>query len=681
MRKSLLMLLMLLVSIVSFADSHGSGIASATDISQKGVAYEYSFTESAGNVRFTITPNGAGVVGYVTPTNIEYNIGTQGYATGDEITWENLSEGTIIRLTCWWAVAGGRSTTPEISYKVGAAGGEVQTLNSIALDKPIMGLQGNVNVIALDVDGLTYSGDIVYSISGGAALSNTGNTLTISAENTGNYTITATAGDVTKTAVITLIEPATTPTEPSASVFAYYSDAYNATLSQNGIADKNWNWKYNSYTEIDVAAGDKACLVIGAGTFGLNRGAKDVTEYTKFCADIYVTEDVQGHIEWEGSEFRPAMSLKAGWNHIEESLNGSANATWLQFYIGSASSNNHNFVIDNVYVSKSTDIAFSISVSDNVAMVKGRVTAADVEAVNSVDAMYIDMTGVTEIVDAIVLEPKNPNALIGVTGTHGAANAASALYDNLSGTRNMVIKDTYLFPVNKLQFIDANGVKQWMGEGSEIKFISTGSTGYKVTRSLKAKAFSTVYATAIVNNLPEGVTVWQAVGYDGNNITFNKINNIAAFLPCVVYNSNNEETKLSFEGTGDFDLFGWSTVNVAPHSVGTAAIQGNFKEFITDGTQWILQNAAADVNNGSASVVFNKANGAVVGPFRAYFTGLTAGAGAKFNGLEDVVTGINSVDANTGNDHRVYSINGTEVSGSNLAKGVYIKNGRKFVVK
>ena len=683
MKKIILMSLMIIVSLASFADASGSGIASATSASVNGVSYTYTFTETGSKVTFSITPNSTGVVGYVDPTNIDYNIGAAGSTTGNVISWDNLATGTIIRLTCWWAVAGGRSTTTEIAYKVGTTGNEVQVLSSFTIDKPINGMNCVLNALPIDADGMTYNGNIAYSISAGATLVQTGNSLTISTTTAGNYTITATAGDLSKTATISLINPAVTPSESLANVLAYYSDTYNATLAQNGISDKPWNWQYDSYSEIKLADNNYACLVKGAGTFGLNRSAKDITAYSKFCADIYVSEPLTGFILWESSSFRTDLNLNAGWNHIEVALTGaSTNATWLQFYIGTESNHKYNYVIDNVYVSTSTEIPLSISTKDNVATVKGHLTVADVAQINAADAMNIDLTNVTEIDEGVVINPLNPNALVYVSGTSGSPAVASALYDNIVGTKNMVVKNTWIYSVNKLQFTDSNGVKQWMGEGSDMKFISTGTTGYKVTRSLKAKSFSTVYTTSVVTALPEGITAWEAVGYDGSTLSCTKANNMAAFFPYVVYNANDVVTDFSFEGTGDFALLGWSTGNVAPHTVGSASFTGNFADLTADGTQWILQNATSSVAGGTASVVFNKANGATIGAFRAYFTGLTAGVQAKFIGIDEETAGINGINEVVFGNSKVYNLNGVEVyNASNLTKGVYIMNGKKFVVK
>lgn len=341
--------------------------------------------------------------------------------------------------------------------------------------------------------------------------------------------------------------------------------------------------------------------------------------------------------------------------------------------------------VDNIYFYNNGQGDFFMETVDGAATIGGTITPENVAQINEADVMAIDLTGVTAIEEGAIITPMHKNAIIIVTGTHGDTNVADAKYAALAGTPNMVVEDTWLFPVTQLQFTDDPFEPQWMGERSnhkDVKFLSTGSMGYKVTRTLPAKRFGTLYATSVVNaeDIPAGVTLWEATGYDGTTITFNKANIAAAFFPYVIYNANDEATDFSFSGTGDFNLVGWSTGNVAPHAVGEAAFQGNFATTTTDGTQWIIQNAEGQ-GTPNESVVFKKADGAQITAFRSYFTGLAANATAKFNNF-DAITGINTVDVSILNSDKIYNLNGMELKNSdNLKKGIYIVNGKKVIIK
>lgn len=311
----------------------------------------------------------------------------------------------------------------------------------------------------------------------------------------------------------------------------------------------------------------------------------------------------------------------------------------------------------------------------------GTITPENVVQVNEADAMALNLKGVTAIEDGVKIEPMHKNALIIVTGTHGETNAADAKYNATAGTPNMVVQDTWMFPVTQLQLIDDLTEPQWMGEGAAndgVRFISTGSTGYKVTRSLPAKQFGTIYTTNVVNaeDIPTGVTLWEAVGYDGTTISFNHANSAAAFSPYVIYNANDEATDFSFSGINDLNLLALSTGNVALHAVGDAAFQGNLSTITTDGTQWIIQNVEGQ-GTPNETVVFKRANSKKITAFRSYFTGLAAETSAKFNNF-DAITGINDVQVNTTNNGKVYNLNGMGLKNTgNSQKGIYIVNGKK----
>ena len=78
-------------------------------------------------------------------------------------------------------------------------------------------------------------------------------------------------------------------------------------------------------------------------------------------------------------------------------------------------------LFDNFYASKA-DIKFNITssgdVAKNIAKVVGPITAAEVEQINNVDAMNIDLTGVTSIEEGVKIQPLRKNAIIVISGTY-----------------------------------------------------------------------------------------------------------------------------------------------------------------------------------------------------------------------------------------------------------------------
>lgn len=214
-------------------------------------------------------------------------------------------------------------------------------------------------------------------------------------------------------------------------------------------------------------------------------------------------------------------------------------------------------LFDNIYATKA-DIKFNITTSGNVAKVVGHITAAEVEQINNVDAMNIDLTGVTTIEDGITIKPLRKNAIIVATGSVAdGVYSADSKYDAIKGMTNLVVLvDGYYHPLKQLEFVDIPGEPLWMGGLRDLNdFISTGNTGWKVTRTIPAHTHATVCVINAIDKIPANLRAWEAVGYDETTgIQFNKANVIGANFPYVVRNATDDDTDLSFTGTNDLNF-------------------------------------------------------------------------------------------------------------------------------
>lgn len=325
------------------------------------------------------------------------------------------------------------------------------------------------------------------------------------------------------------------------------------------------------------------------------------------------------------------------------------------------------------------DIKFNITTSGNVAKVVGPVTAANVEQINSADVMNIDLTGVTSIEDGVTIQPKHKNAIIIATGSVSeGVYSADSKFDPIKDMANVVVlaSDGYYHPLKQLEFVDIPGEPLWTGIRELNDFISTGSTGWKVTRTIKAGAHASVCVIMAIVNIPEGLSAWEAVDYDETvGLKFNKANVIGGNFPYIVRNTADHEIDLSFTGAGDINFKSYVNTEAYKKQIGSTNIWfcGNWKEKLeTNGTQWIVKN-----NDIHASVV--KANGTNISPFRAYFTGIPEGASAKLNFIDGEATGINGVNAEAAADGAIYNLAGQKVSAA--YKGIVIKNGKKYLMK
>lgn len=558
-----------------------------------------------------------------------------------------------------------------------------QTLKSISLSNSFTGAKSTLTTTVSPVasDGTAFSGEISYTISNGAHLTADGNNLTITADAEGTYTLTATCGEHTATAIVGFVGSTASPTDAAADVLAYYSDTYGVDPATVEVYNKGWEKGWGSSTEINLTESDKAMLVTGVGTWGLKKGIIDVTLYTKLCADVYALEEAPIKLNYEGTSVAEYTgTLKKGWNHIELPF-GDANRTsaeWVKFNIGNDAKHDYTVIFDNIYLSKE-GLGFSVTTTGNIAKVVGPVTAANVEQINSADVMNIDLTGVTSIEDGVTIQPKRKNAIIIATGsvTEGVYSADSK-FDPIKDMANVVVLvNGYYHPLKQLEFVDIPGEPLWTGIRELNDFISTGTTGWKVTRTIKTGAHASVCVIMAINKIPEGLSAWEAVDYDEIvGLKFNKVSgDIGANFPYIVRNTADHDIDLSFTGAGDINFKSFVNNEAFKMQVGSTNIWfcGNWKEaLVTDGTQWIVKNDGIH-----ASVV--KANGTKISPFRAYFTGIPEGASAKLNFIDGEATGINGVNAEAAADGAIYNLAGQKVSAA--YKGIVIKNGKKYLMK
>ena len=383
-------------------------------------------------------------------------------------------------------------------------------------------------------------------------------------------------------------------------------------------------------------------------------------------------------------------TLKKGWNHLEIALGDAVRtgAHWVKFNIGTDAKHDYTVLFDNIYATKA-DIKFNITTSGNVAKVVGPITAANVKQINNVNAMNIDLRGVSSIEEGVTLQPLRKNAIIVISGTYKeetidekkvCTTTADSKFDAIKDKKNFVVlaADGYYHPLKQLEFVDIPGEPFWTGGLRDLNdFISTGDTGWKVTRTIKAGDHASICVPFAITSIPEGLYVWEATNYDTKNniINFSKAVEVPGNFPCILRNTTDQDIKLNWTWTGDINFGNYVGKDANTRKLGNTNVYfcGNWKEvLVTDGNQWILQNDGIN-----ASIV--KANGTKISPFRAYFTGIPQGAPAKLNFDDKETTGITNVNAAESNDDTLYNLAGQKVNAA--YKGIVIKNGKKYLVK
>lgn len=704
--------------MTAFADATGSGVA--YDASKRScVSFDYAFTETAGTVTFTITSVDASKV--YQNSNDGNNVfiwdKTDGFKekAGKTLTWENVATGKEIKVQIMWPVAEGQAISEILTYTVA-------TVATPDTEKPVMAkaeattifdTKATLTLNATDNRNgtLTYKvtiGENSYTTTGSAGKDATIDITGLTAETKYNFSVTATdmAGNVSdaKTGTFTTAKALTltapdAPTVAANKVVSVLSGAYTAATT----------WSFGGWNQATVAENvtvDGAPMIhlskfnyIGLDGFsnqldlsGMTHMHFDVLPITMTGALGVTPILASGNPKEHSTKVGDANTFKAQqWKAVDIALSDFGldfiNNKVFQIKFDHGNSATDELYIANIYFYKKSADETDVTINKNVAKVAGPVTAANVEQINSADVMNIDLTGVTSIEDGVTIQPKRKNAIIVVSGTYSeetvegvktATTTADSKFDPIKGMANVVVlaSDGYYHPLKQLEFVDIPGEPLWTGIRELNDFISTGSTGWKVTRTIKAGAHASVCVIMAIDKIPEGLSAWEAVDYDETvGLKFNKANVIGGNFPYIVRNTADHDIDLSFTGAGDINFKSYVNNEANKKQIGSTNIWfcGNWKEaLVTDGTQWIVKNDGIH-----ASVV--KANGTKISPFRAYFTGIPEGASAKLNFIDGEATGINGVNAEAAADGAIYNLAGQKVSAA--YKGIVIKNGKKYLMK
>ncbi len=721
MKQKLLTLFVLLVSaMTAFADATGSGVTKGNDSNKNGISYKYQFTEQDGNVTFTVTPNLDGIIGYVGTYLYDENRLQGDYETHNTTrTWTGLAKGTEIKVKGWFDAAGGRMWFNEVTYTTGteAAPDTEKPVMVKAKATSIHDTKATLTLNATDNSNgaLTYTvtiGENSYTVTGNAGKDVTIDITGLTAETKYDFSVTATdkannvseakTGSFTTTTAFTLTAP-TAPTVDASKVISVLSAAYTPATT--------WNfggWGQSTVSEnIDVDGAPVIHLskfnYIGLDGFS---NQLDLSGMTHMHIDVLpITMEgslgvtpilASGGPTENPTKVGDKTTLKQGqWNAIDMPLSDFGldfiNNKVFQIKFDQGNNATDELYIANIYFYKKSADEMVVTINGNVAKVTGPITTANVEEINNKDVMNIDLTGVKSIEDGVTIQPLRKNAIIVISGTYKeekineetvCTTTADSKFDAIKDMKNVVVlaADGFYHPLKQLEFVDIPGEPFWTGGLRDSNdFISTGSTGCKVTRTIEAGKHASIYVPFAITptSIPEGLYVWEATNYDTKNniINFSKAVEVPGNFPCILRNTTDQNIELNWTWTGDINFGNYVGKDAEKKKVGDTDVYfcGNWKEaLLTDGKQWIIKNEGIN-----ASIV--KADGVKISPFRAYFTGIPEGASAKLNFDDEETTGITNVNAAESNDDTLYNLAGQKVNAA--YKGIVIKNGKKYLVK
>ena len=535
---------------------------------------------------------------------------------------------------------------------------EAPSLNSITVSPGIVvaGTPTAITVNAYDITSTIYN-DVEYTLDGVTETFSSAITLTA-----GTHTIVATDkhnGSIQKTEYIYAVgEGAPAPKSGTANLTVY-----------TNTATPSWTADGGTVLGQELTIGGVKAKAMNLKEVTITPASTDaIANYNRASIAIYPAESFSGAVVVNPNNHYVNKSFVAGeWNVIDYNIYENESST--EGNVGAVrviGGTGIDVLISNVVLYYKDPSAFDYTVSDGIATITGNVGAANATAINAIDAMMLDFTGST-ITEAVTVEPLNPNAIVKVTGTVDAGVATeNAAFDALTVPNKVVITE-WVFPVDKLQITDANGAKYWDGQGCANNWVATNTRGWQISREIAANATVTACYPAAVATIPDGLKVYEFTGYESNTITMTSVTSMAANTPYIIMNTTDAAVDLVVEGTGDFSI---STTKATPGNVvkGGATFHGNYRDLTSDGTQYILKGNEV-----------KKANGAKIGSFRAYFTGVAAASSARAI-FDDGVTGINNIqNVEKVLNGKFYNLQGQEVK--NPTKGIYIVNGKKVIIK
>ena len=276
----------------------------------------------------------------------------------------------------------------------------------------------------------------------------------------------------------------------------------------------------------------------------------------------------------------------------------------------------------------------------------GPINSETLPSVQAVNKCLLDFTDATIDKSVTTITPANKNALICVYGYIDNARIFSSVADQLTGTRNLVIKDERgnLYAYSKIE-IEDDGVTPVWTTGT----VSTSDKGYTYTRTIAA--YDYVTATLPMSaDVPEGIEVYQLTDYEsarGVVLTRTAETTLAPYQPYVLFNSTDQPITLTASATGVLDMRQEQVLSVKGEHT-DIRLTGNFAPSAGDGS--LARYGLATERQPSAlrsspstphripklNVSLTRyAAEDIMPPFRAYFTHVPVGGNTNVTIVDD----------------------------------------------
>ena len=528
---------------------------------------------------------------------------------------------------------------------------EAPSLNSITVSPGIVvaGTPTAITVNAYDITSTIYN-DVEYTLDGVTETFSSAITLTA-----GTHTIVATDtndGSIQKTEYIYAVgEGAPAPKSGTANLTVY-----------TNTATPSWTADGGTVLGEELTIGGVKAKAMNLKEVTITPASTDaIANYNRASIAIYPAESFSGAVVVNPNNHYVNKSFVAGeWNVIDYNIYENSSST--EGNVGAVrviGGTGIDVLISNVVLYYKDPTAIDVNVVDGNAAVTGTINASNKSDLNddayaSVTAFNLTAATIADGVGAITTPSANAVVIV---------NQADA--SKLAGTKNLcyVVSDNWMvFPKNgeepqTVTFTDNAPLytgKVYAKDNDVIYQYSRTFTGYAT--------FSFPAAVTI----PSGVAAYSFTSYAANTITLTRVEGttLTKNTPYVLYAESSATISYSGSAVAE-DGLDMRTPGTSVNDGITFNTNYGIKE--TSGDEYIM------INN-----QIKKADGAKIGSFRAYFTGVAAASARAI--FDDGVTGINNIqNVEKVLNGKFYNLQGQEVK--NPTKGIYIVNGKKVIIK
>ena len=237
----------------------------------------------------------------------------------------------------------------------------------------------------------------------------------------------------------------------------------------------------------------------------------------------------------------------------------------------------------------------------------------------------------------------------------------------------------------KLNSGDAYSLETMPTEGGTFTY---GTSKLETTTGMYCITLSAAATTLILpfdcESLPDGITAYDVTYSSGDAVTATQVTKITADKPVLI--NGTAGTTYKFTGTFGGTFSGTLSDGVKAHTNGALtgvyvdanANSGYNPIAYVPANSYVLQNGT----EGLGFYQVQNENTVRITSFRAYLTVQSGSSAARRLTItfdDNNTTGIKNISEQTNNDDAIYTLNGTRVD--HPVKGLYIKNGKKYIVK